>query len=346
MKKLLFISTRPGAGKTSIIAGLGASIGKKCGYIKPMGDRLVYRRKINWDYDADLINTLWGLDLDSDQMTLGFNHAKIRYVHDQESIKKVMAEMISTAGKNKDVLFLESGHSLSYGTSINLDPISLATSTSSEAIFLLAGNNDTIMDDVSFIRKNINVEAIKTKGIIINKVAEVDDFENYYLDKIQKELNVPVLGVLPIKEQLSRFSLRFLAEKFFAKVIAGEKGLDNIVQNIFVGAMSTDESLRNPLFNKEDKLLITSGDRSDMILAAFESDTAGIILTNNLLPPSNIISKASERNIPLLLVTNDTYAVARQMDNIEPLLTKSSQEKINLLKRLSEKYIKIDQLLA
>jgi BioD-like phosphotransacetylase family protein len=346
MKQLLFISTRPGAGKTSLIVGIGENSEKKIGYLKPLGDRLIYRRKINWDYDADLINTLWELALDSDQMTLGFNHSKIRYVHDPDSIQKEINGMVTEAGKGKDVLFIESGHSLSYGSSINLDAISLAAGTRSESIFVLSGDNDAIMDDVSFIKKNIDLQSIHIKGLIFNKVADVDDFEGYYLDRIQQELKVPVLGVIPQKEQLSRFSLRFLAEKFFAKVIAGKEGLDGIVQNIFVGAMSTDESLRNPLFNKQNKLLITSGDRSDMILAAFQSDTVGIILTNNLLPPSNIISKASEQKIPLLLVSNDTYAIAKQMDNFEPLLTKYSTDRIKMLKQLSEKYINIDQLLA
>lgn len=346
MKQILFVSTKPGAGKTSLIVGIGENSAKKIGYIKPLGDRLIYRRKINWDYDADLIKNLWDLDLDSDQMTLGFNLSKIRYVHDPDSVQNALNRMITEAGKGKEVLLIESGRTLSYGSSINLDPISLATGTKSETIFILSGDDDDIMDDVSFIKKNIDLQSIHIKGMIFNKVADTDDFEGFYLDKIRQELDVPVLGVIPQKEQLTRFSLRFLAEKFFAKVIAGEEGLDRIVQNIFVGAMSTDESLRNPLFNKEDKLLITSGDRSDMILAAFQSDTAGIILTNNLLPPSNIISKASERKIPLLLVSNDTYAIAKQMDNFEPLLTKYNQEKIQMLKQLSEKYIKIDQLLA
>jgi BioD-like phosphotransacetylase family protein len=92
-------------------------------------------------------------------------------------------------------------------------------------------------------------------------------------------------------------------------------------------------------------LLITSGDRSDMILTALQSDTVGIILTNNILPPPNIISKASELDIPLLLVTHDTYNIARQMDNIEALLTKENNESLDLLSHLAKKYIKTDLLL-
>ncbi|RPI95928.1 MAG: hypothetical protein EHM32_04475 [Spirochaetales bacterium] len=108
--------------------------------------------------------------------------------------------------------------------------------------------------------------------------------------------------------------------------------------------MSTNEAMRNPLFNKENRLVVTSGDRSDMVLAALDKSTIGILLTNNILPPSNIISKASEMNIPLLLVPSDTYQVARQIDAMEPLLTRDNTENINLLTELIRKNVKIKEI--
>lgn len=82
-----------------------------------------------------------------------------------------------------------------------------------------------------------------------------------------------------------------------------------------------------------------------MILAAIESNTAGIILTNNIVPPPNIISRASERNIPLLLIPQHTYHISRQMDNFETLVTKEDTEKLQLLSHLAKKYVNIDLLL-
>jgi len=155
-------------------------------------------------------------------------------------------------------------------------------------------------------------------------------------------MGVQVLGVIPYKPQLTSFTMSFLADRFLARVIAGEEGINNTVKHIFVGAMSTEESLRNPLFNKENKLLITSGDRSDMIIAALDSDTVGVILTNNIVPPPNIISKASEKHIPVLLVPYDTYEVTRQMDNFDALLTHDSSEKLKILSQLVGDYVKID----
>ncbi len=91
---------------------------------------------------------------------------------------------------------------------------------------------------------------------------------------------------------------------------------------------------------------IHRGGRTDMILASLESDTSGIILTNNILPPSNIISKASERSIPLLMVFSDTYQTAKQIEGLEPLLTKDDEEKVEMLKTLFQKHVNTKEILG
>ncbi len=76
-----------------------------------------------------------------------------------------------------------------------------------------------------------------------------------------------------------------------------------------------------------------------MILGALEADAAGIILTNNILPPSNIISMAEDRGTPLLLVNPDTYQVQRQIEQLEPLLTKDDPAAIELLTSLIREHV-------
>lgn len=344
MKKILFASTRQGAGKTNIIVGLSSVSGKKLGYIKPFGDRLTYHKKINWDYDAALINKLWKLEMETEQVTLGYSHQKMRYMYDKESIGPALNEIAENAAAGKDALIIEGGQDLIYGSSLHFDSLSMAKYLGCELFIVVGGEADQVLDDIIFLKKYRDLEGVDFKGIIVNKIRDVDEFESLHLDAI-KGMGIPVLGVIPFKEQLTYFTMQYLADKFAARIIAGEKGLNKTVKNIFVGAMSTGESLRNPLFHKENKLLITSGDRSEMILAALESDTSGLILTNNMLPPSNIISKAAERDIPLLLLSLDTYNIARQMDNIEALLTAENSASLDMLSHLAKKYIKTENLL-
>lgn len=341
MKKILIASTREGAGKTSIIAGITSALKKKFAYVKPLGDRLVYRRKKNVDHDAMVLLKLLNIDAEPDSISLGFTHSKLRYKYDEKSIGEMLKTMTDTAGAGRDVLLIEGGRDLAWGASVHLDAISVARMLGARLIVVVSGDTDRVMDDIRFIHESVNLKGIDFGGVIVNKVQDTDDFKTSSLPAIV-EMGVPVLGIIPYKAQLTSFTMSFLADRFLARVIAGEEGINNTVKHIFVGAMSTEESLRNPLFNKENKLLITSGDRSDMIIAALDSDTVGVILTNNIVPPPNIISKASEKKIPLLLVPYDTYEVTRQMDTFDALLTQESGEKLKILSQLMGDYVKIE----
>jgi BioD-like phosphotransacetylase family protein len=338
-------SIREGAGKTSLIVGMHSAFQLKLGFMKPFGDRLVYRKKKNWDYDCFLIKNLWKLDaeIESEDITLGFNHSKLRYVYTRESIKEKLIKMAEISGSDKQALIIEGGKHLTYGTSIHLDAISLAKHLEADMVFVISGSDETIMDDIAYMKKYLNLDEIHLKGIILNKVQDPDNFKEIYLPMIA-DMGIKVLGIIPYREPLTYFSVRYLSKKIAAKVIAGENGLENIVKKIFVGAMSTNRALRSAQFNQPQKLLITSGDRNDMILAALESQSSAIILTHNIVPPSNIISRASELNIPLLLVESDTYEAAKQTDRIEALLTEQSSEKITILRDLVKNHLKMDNL--
>ncbi len=345
MKKIVIASMREGAGKTSVIAGIAAASKKKFGYIKPLGDRLVYKRKKNVDHDAIVLLKLLGIDAEPDSISLGFAHSKLRYKYDEQGTRNALTALAESIGAGRDVLFVEGGRDLAWGSSVNLDSLTMAKSLSARLVLVISGDGDLVSDDINFIKQYIDMSKVDFGGVIVNKVQDMDDFKNSYLPAVDA-MGVQVLGIIPYKAQLTCFTMNFLADRFLARIIAGEGGLNNVVKHIFVGAMSTDESLRNPLFNKEQKLLITSGDRSDMIIAALDSDTVGVILTNNIVPPPAIISKASEKNVPLLLVPYDTYDVARQMDNFDALLTHDSDEKLKSLEQLVRDYVSIEKVIG
>lgn len=338
MNTIVFSSMREDAGKTSVIVGVASALGKKIGYMKPLGDRLLYRKKRLWDYDAAVITSLFNLDENPEDMSVGFEHAKLRYMYDEEGTKKKLQDGLSNTGKGKDVLFVEGGCDLEHGTSIHLDSISLAKHMNGKLFVVVSGSDDAIVDDIHFIKKYVDTKGVNFGGVIINKVKDLDDFKNTYMKEIEKT-GIKVAGIIPYKSELSYLSVSYLADYMFAKVIAGEGGLNNIVKSVFVGAMSASEALRNLLFKNENKLFITSGDRSDIILAALETSTAAIVLTNNILPTPAIISRATEKNVPLLLVSSDTYQAARQIDNADSLITKDDKGKVEMLKLLATDYI-------
>ena len=345
MNTIVVTSLRNSTGKTSTIVGLVEALQKQVGYMKPLGDRLLYSKKRLWDYDAALMTGLYAMKGHPDDMSIGFDHSKLRFMYNKDTIRAKLTEMTETLGAGRDLLIIEAGKSISYGTSVHLDALSLAQFLGGKVVFVISGDDDTILDDIMFVRRSVDMKDIRVAGIIVNKVHNVDDFKETYLPEI-RQTGLNVLGVLPYQSELTYFSLRYLADKLFAKVLNAEANLDRKVKNIFIGAMSGNVAVQKPLFKKEDKLIITGGDRSDMILAALNHNAAGIILTNNILPPSNIIAKAEESGMPMLLVTPDTYQVARQIDRLEPLLTREAADKVDLLKNMVKAHVNIDAMMA
>ena len=348
MKKIVIGSLRKSAGKTSIILGLSVASKKKISYLKPFGDRLVYRKKQLWDYDSLLLANVLKLSEEPQDMTLGFEHSKLRFMYSEADLKKELLKRVADFGTDKDIIFIECGEDLTYGKSLNLDAISLTKSIDGKLILVINGDPNKIIDEIQFIKDYIVSEKATQKidfgGVIINKVEDLEDFNGTYLSMIE-EIGVKILGVVPKLEELTRISLHYLADNLFAKVIVGEEKLDNLVQSIFIGAMSANQAIKDPRFRKKNRLIITSGDRSDIIIGALENYTAGIILTNNIMPPPNIISKVEDHNIPMLLVPSDTYQIAKQIEGMEPLLTKNDNVRTKLLVELVKKYIKINEVI-
>ena len=333
MDKFVITSMRQGAGKTSLIIGLARALNKKMGYLKPFGARLLYKKKQLWDYDAALMTHIFNLEENPEDMSIGFHHSKLLYSLDEKATEAKLLKALDHIGKNKDLIFVEAGKDIFYGTSVYLDAISLTKIVEGQLLIMVSGDEDTIIDDMSFLKKYIRLDGFHFMGVVINKVVNIDDFNDVYMPMI-RQMGIPVLGVVPSFPELTYFTAQYLADRMFAKVLAGESGLNRQVRNIVVGSMGGDSAMKSPLFQDHHQVVIASGDRSDLILMSLENNVGAIILSNNIVPSPVILSKAETLGIPLLLVSTDTLETAKQIDGIEPLPTKDDIEKINIIEKM------------
>jgi len=321
-------STREDAGKTSTIIALARILGRRFGYLKPLGDRFLYRNKRLWDYDASLLTQLLSLEEGPETLSIGFDHSKLRYMYDRAAIFDEFNRLLNQVGADREGVFVECGKDLAYGASVFLDPLTISQETGAPVLIVVGGGENGIADDLAFIHRFVGSDEANVAGVIVNKVVQMEDFCQIHLPEIEK-LGVNILGVLPYQAEFSMVSLSAVADTLSAKVLAGEDGLQNRVRSVVVGAMSVGAALVDPQINDPDKLVITSGDRSDMILAMMETEgTAGIVLTNDIIPPANIVAKASGQNVPLLVVSGDTYSTALQIERIRPLLRAEDEGQI------------------
>jgi BioD-like phosphotransacetylase family protein len=188
------------------------------------------------------------------------------------------------------------------------------------------------------------LQGIDFAGVVVNKVKDVDDFKMVYEDILNK-IGINILGIIPYEAELTYPSVQLISDMLMSKVISGEKSLDQVVREVFVGAMSGDAAQRVEKFKNKNKLIITAGDRSDMILAAIETKCVGIILTNNILPQPNIIAIASEKEVPLLLVHSDTHKAAKKIDQMVPLVDSTDLKKIGILEDSVKNYTTLVDLI-
>ncbi len=337
MNKYIFTSLNKDAGKTGIIVGLSKLIKGKVGYLKPFGDRLVYKDKRLWDYDSAVITNLLNLKQNPEELSIGFDHSKLQYLYDKNSMAEKFNRMISKISKGADILFIETGANLIQGISVNLDALTIAKISGAKLIIIASGNNDDILDNLTYLMRNVILKGINCAGVVINKVKDIEDFKMNYEDSITN-LGINILGILPYEPELTFLTVRLISDGLDAKVISGKSNLNVVAREIFVGAMSGDAAQRLEKFKTKSKMIITGGDRTDMIVAAINTECVGIVLTNNILPPPNIIALASEKNVPLLLVQSDTHKAAKKIDQMVPLISTEDVKRIRLLKNMVKNY--------
>ena len=344
MERLIISSLRQNAGKTSLIIGLAKALNLKLGYMKPFGERFLYKKKRLWDYDSALITQIFHLEESPEDMSIGGHHLRLFYSLDEKATKAKLLETFQELSEGKEIVFVEAGKDISYGTSVFLDARTVTNVLNGQLIFVVSGDENTIVDDIGLIAGGLNIDRAHFKGVVINKVVNMADFTESYLPIIKK-MGVPVLGIIPHCPELTYLTVDYLADQIFAKVLTGESGPNQQqIRNILVGSMGAKAAAKGRFFEERRQALIVSGDRTEMILNAIESRIAAIVLTNNVVPSPAIISKAENKAVTLLLVSSDTHQTARQIDAIEPLVTKNDAEKIALIEEMVKKYVDLPAL--
>jgi hypothetical protein len=162
---------------------------------------------------------------------------------------------------------------------------------------------------------------------------------------ILEKKGIKLLGIMPKHPELEWGHMRLVLEKLNAKLIAGGDGVGNIVKTVQVGALSAEQAMKMPNFFRENKVLITGGDRVDLIFACLGKETAGIVLTNNILPHPKIIAKADDLNIPIISVHMDTYTTAKAVEKIIAEISPDEVEKRELIKAMAKKELDLDAIL-
>jgi BioD-like phosphotransacetylase family protein len=100
-------------------------------------------------------------------------------------------------------------------------------------------------------------------------------------------------------------------------------------------------------------LLITPGDREDLLLATLEAQgkggneakPAGIILTDGLKPQVGLIKMLQERGLPTVAVAGDSYSVAAKIERMTVKTDPGDKEKILMIQEVIAKHLDLSQII-
>jgi hypothetical protein len=348
MKKIFIAATQQNDGKTTVSLGLVRSFQKKytkVGFIKPIGQRYLEEEGVKIDEDSILIEEVCGIkcglkDMSPIAVEKGFTE---RYIAkpDKRPISKQIQDAFRRVSRNQNVVVIEGTGHAGVGSVFDHSNAAVARLLGSKVIIISSGGVGRPIDEILLNKALFEREGVKVLGAIVNKVLP-DKFDkiNRLVRKGLERKGVKVLGVIPYDPMLSRPTIEQILEETDFELASGKGYLESSVSSVIVGAMEPHDAVK---YIVDDSLMITPGDRQDMIMTAlscFRKDNekrlkiSGIILTGGITPEAPILNLLSKADIPVLVAKADTYYVATCIHDLTVKIRPSDKEKVNAVIKL------------
>ncbi|MDM9384522.1 phosphotransacetylase family protein [Chlorogloeopsis sp. ULAP01] len=182
-------------------------------------------------------------------------------------------------------------------------------------------------------------------GFVLNDVpTEQTQIFDTTIRPFLEQQGIPVLGILPRNDLLRSVSVRELVYQLNAEVLCRSDRLDLMVESLAIGAMNVNAAVK--YFRKRRNMaVVTGGDRVEIQQAALETSTQCLILTGQLPPPSFILNRAEELEIPILSVDLDTLTTVEIVDKTFGQVRVHEPIKVHCIRSLMAEHFDIERLL-
>ena len=358
--RVYIAATRQNDGKTTACIGLMSILRtrfKRLGFIKPVGQRYVEVEGHRIDADAYLMRDVYGCpDLLSDMSPIAVDrNFTRRYLKEPNPVelKEAIISRFTRIAADNDIVVIEGTGHAGVGSIFDLNNARVAAMLDAPVILVAGGGIGRPFDEIMLNQALFEKHGVKIVGVIINKVREQKMEEvSSYLEPALARVNLPLLGVFPYRRRLQEPTIRQVIDTVGGELLNGESHLRNSVSDIIVGAMTPHRALT---YFKGNSLVVTPGDRDDLILTAISlaSTTraprghmiAGLVLTGGVRPRRSVMNVIRRTNIPVVLSKDDTYYVTSRLHDIMVKIKPEEHEKIHLVQKIYSKYCNINLLL-
>lgn len=359
--RIFVAGTRMNDGKTTTCLGLFAALQQKypkVGFIKPVGQRFVEIDGQLIDEDSVLLEKTYKVETPISSMSpiaIDSTFTK-RYLDDPEQMGAELTHKVCNAfdraSWEKNFTLIEGSGHAGVGSVFGMSNARVAKLLGAKAIIVSRGGIGQPIDEIALNKALFDQEGVEVVGAIINKV-QIDKMEmiRSYTSRALQRLGIPLLGLLPSEKVLASPNLEQIRERIGGSQL---NQVDEIrprrFNHIVIGAMTATSFLDTV---SPDTLLITPGDREDIVLAALSHETHNttgsiscIILTRGIQPSSQLLERIMTSRIPFITVATDSYTVASRIHSMTVKTQPGDDDKIPLIKKIIQENIDLNQIVG
>ncbi len=348
-------------GKTTTCLGLFAALQQrfgKVGFIKPVGQRFVKIDGQLIDEDSVLLEKIYRVEVPITSMSpIAIDSSFTKRYLDKpgeigaELVHKVCDAFDRTSWEKNFTLIEGSGHA-GVGSVFGLSNARVARLLGAKAIIVSRGGIGQPIDEIALNKALFDSEGVEVVGAIVNKV-QSDKMEHIrtYTGRALKRIGVPLLGLLPQEKTLASPNLKQIQKRVYGRLLNRDYRFQTTrFDNIIIGAMTATRFLEAILPNT---LLITPGDREDIIIAALShqdndrsGSVSGIILTRGIEPSAELAKRIYNSRVPVVIAEFDSYTVAYRIHSMTVKTQPEDDDKIPLIKKLIQENIDLNQIVG
>ena len=356
MSKAIYLATtEPNSGKSIVSLGMmQLLLGKtaKVGYFRPIIDDFEEGR-----IDDHIDTVLKHFEVDQKfEDSYAYTRSQVVQLKNMDKDDEIIGNIINkykAIEDRFDIVLVEGTDFSGEGAIIEWDiNVLIAKNLGIPAIIIANGMGKSLQELVGNIY--MAYDSFREKGVevlltVANKV-QTENLEKVLAGLKSKLPKKVFTAAIPLNPILGNPTVKEIAQVLSAKVLFGEDFINNQAGEFSVGAMQ----LRNYLNHlKKDSLVITPGDRADIILGALQANIStnypnlsGIVLTGGLLPEDTIIKLIEGLSdvIPILSVADGTFSVTNRIGTIKPRIYPENKEKITTSIQEFEKYVPTNEL--
>ena len=358
-QRIFLAATGQNRGKTTVSLGLIAAVlnrGLRLGFLKPVGQRYLVVDGTRADEDAVLVRDVFGLTDALDDMspvTLP-RHFTTDFVMGRVDgdLALDVTDAYRHIAADKDLVIIEGTGHAGVGAVVGLSNARAAATLDAPVIIVSEGGVGRPIDEIALNCALFGEHGVRVLGAIVNKVdvgarPELRDV----LARGLSQQGVELLGCLPYSQLLANPSLELIVTHLDGELLSGEATPGQTIGEVSIGAMQAGHAMS---LLHDRVLLITPGDREDLVLASIAANRAapdapkviGLILTGGFRPSEPVLEELRRCGLFALLVEADTYRTARAVDEILVKTHPTDTEKIATIIDLVASSLDVDALLA